>query len=134
MAKLGYQEGQGLGKDSTGIVVPIEAVRRDKKAGVGLTPAEPVLTTEQSDLVEVICSGKNVFYTGSAGCGKSTVLRAFVKKLREENKEVNIIAPTGRGIGSFTSVVLAVTNPAYQPLLTSMGRHSGLMLVGPRTT
>lgn len=55
---------------------------------------EPVLSQEQSDLVELICGGHNVFYTGSAGCGKSTVLKAFVKKLRAKKQEVNIIAPS----------------------------------------
>lgn len=57
---------------------------------------EPELCKEQADLVDLILSGKNVFYTGSAGCGKSTVLKAFVKRLRQMGKEVNIIAPTGR--------------------------------------
>jgi len=101
MAKLGYQEGQGLAKDSTGIIDPVTAVVRERNAGIGTIPAvaaEPVLTTEQSDLVKLICSGKNVFYTGSAGCGKSTVLRAFVKELHAKGREVNIIAPTGRGM------------------------------------
>src|SRR5579871_2271722 len=59
-------------------------------------PTEPELCHEQQALVDLILSGRNVFYTGSAGCGKSTVLKAFVKELKGRNKKVNIIAPTGR--------------------------------------
>ncbi|KAF5694436.1 atp-dependent dna helicase [Fusarium denticulatum] len=40
--------------------------------------------------------GKNVFFTGSAGCGKSTVLKAAVEALRALGKQVDVIAPTGR--------------------------------------
>jgi ATP-dependent DNA helicase PIF1 len=60
---------------------------------------EPPLCPEQATLVDLILSGRNVFYTGSAGCGKSTVLKAFVKRLKEHPthpKKVDIIAPTGR--------------------------------------
>jgi len=56
----------------------------------------PVLCKEQEDLVDLIMTGQNVFYTGSAGCGKSTVLKAAVKRLRERGLQVDIIAPTGR--------------------------------------
>ena len=56
----------------------------------------PPLCPEQSALVDLIVAGHNVFYTGSAGCGKSTVLRAFVEKLRSMGKRVRIVAPTGR--------------------------------------
>lgn len=41
-------------------------------------------------------SGENVFYTGAAGCGKSTVLNNFVSRFRAMGKWVDIIAPTGR--------------------------------------
>ena len=57
---------------------------------------EPHLCEEQAALVNLIMSGRNVFYTGSAGCGKSTVLKNFVKRLKEAGKKVDIIAPTGR--------------------------------------
>ena len=56
----------------------------------------PPLCQEQIDLVELILSGRNVFYTGSAGCGKSTVLGCFVKCLKALEKRVWIVAPTGR--------------------------------------
>ena len=56
----------------------------------------PALCQEQIDLVELILSGRNVFYTGSAGCGKSTVLGCFVKCLKVLEKRVHIVAPTGR--------------------------------------
>lgn len=57
---------------------------------------EPPLCKEQADLVSLILSGRNTFYTGSAGCGKSTVLKAFVRQLRDAGKRVHIVAPTGR--------------------------------------
>ena len=60
------------------------------------TAQEPKLCPEQAALVELIATGKNVFYTGSAGCGKSTVLRAFVARLRAMGRNVRILAPTGR--------------------------------------
>lgn len=50
---------------------------------------EPDLCQEQSNLVDLILSGRNVFYTGSAGCGRSTVLKAFVARLEERGKNVN---------------------------------------------
>jgi ATP-dependent DNA helicase PIF1 len=55
---------------------------------------EPTLSAEQQHVVDLIVAGENVFYTGSAGCGKSTILKAFVKKLKEQGKQVRIVAPT----------------------------------------
>ena len=57
---------------------------------------EPRLCDEQLALVELVMNGTNVFYTGSAGCGKSTVLKHFVSLLRGEGKNVVKLAPTGR--------------------------------------
>lgn len=53
------------------------------------------LCQEQVDLVDLVMKGHNVFFTGQAGCGKSTVLKAFVQRLRQSGKRVDIIAPTG---------------------------------------
>lgn len=66
------------------------------KINIDEQSTEPMLCPEQAALVDLIMSGRNVFYTGSAGCGKSTVLRAFVAQLRAMGKEVRIIAPTGK--------------------------------------
>jgi hypothetical protein len=57
---------------------------------------DPPLDKEQADLVDLIMSGRNVFYTGSAGTGKSTVLKAFVKRFAAKGMKVKITAPTGR--------------------------------------
>jgi ATP-dependent DNA helicase PIF1 len=67
-----------------------------KKVESKAVEEEPELCREQRDLVNLILSGANVFYTGSAGCGKSTVLKAFVKELRDKGLTVRIVAPTGR--------------------------------------
>jgi ATP-dependent DNA helicase PIF1 len=44
----------------------------------------------------MILEGRNVFYTGSAGTGKSTVLKAAVKQLKARGKKVRVLAPTGK--------------------------------------
>lgn len=75
---------------------------------------EPALCSEQEDLVRLIESGRNVFYTGSAGCGKSTVLKAFVRRLKSQGKEVRIVAPTGRAalnVGGATTWTFAGWTP-----------------------
>ncbi|KAJ8118005.1 hypothetical protein OPT61_g936 [Boeremia exigua] len=54
----------------------------------------PKLVPEQQHVVDLILQGHNVFYTGSAGCGKSTILKAFVKQLQQRGRRVKIVAPT----------------------------------------
>ena len=59
-------------------------------------------------------TGVNVFYTGSAGCGKSTVLKAFVKRLRDQGKKVDIVAPTGKAalnVNGITTWIYAGWSP-----------------------
>ncbi|RYP73819.1 hypothetical protein DL771_003397 [Monosporascus sp. 5C6A] len=57
---------------------------------------QPSLSPEQQALINLIVTGRNVFYTGAAGTGKSTVLRAAVERLRHLGRRVHVVAPTGR--------------------------------------
>jgi hypothetical protein len=61
---------------------------------VDTSEPDPILKPEQQKVVDLILEGHNVFYTGSAGCGKSTILKAFVKQLKLRGKSVKIVAPT----------------------------------------
>ena len=58
---------------------------------------EPALCPEQQELVDLVTgeTHPNVFYTGSAGCGKSTVLKALVSKIKASGRTVHVVAPTG---------------------------------------
>lgn len=58
--------------------------------------------------------GHNVFYTGSAGTGKSTVLKAFVRGLKRQGKQVDIVAPSGiaaLNVGGMTIFSYAYWHP-----------------------
>ena len=50
------------------------------------------LTTEQEQALAMMLSGKNVFLTGKAGTGKSTILRSFQEKCP---RDCVFLAPTG---------------------------------------
>ncbi|KAL8388746.1 hypothetical protein RB599_010074 [Gaeumannomyces hyphopodioides] len=62
---------------------------------LGESQPKVTLSSEQNKLLDLLLSGRNVFYTGPAGCGKSTVLKAFVKELGERGRRVHVVAPTG---------------------------------------
>lgn len=90
---------------------------------------DPGLCKEQEDLVSLICSGKNVFFTGSAGTGKSTVLKHAVHRLRRMGKKVRVVAPTGKAalaIDGWTTWTFAGWTPGHhkQPVNKLMrGAH-----------
>jgi ATP-dependent DNA helicase PIF1 len=66
----------------------------DRGNHIPLSKVEPTLVPEQQQVVDLILEGHNVFYTGSAGCGKSTILKAFVGQLKARGRKVTILAPT----------------------------------------
>lgn len=57
------------------------------------------LSNQQRTILETVMEGKNVFFTGSAGTGKSVLLRAIIKSLRQKNVKspdaVAVTASTG---------------------------------------
>jgi ATP-dependent DNA helicase PIF1 len=53
------------------------------------------LSTKQSDFLDAVLAGKNVFLTGKAGTGKTFVVKKAIEKLRELRKKVVALAPTG---------------------------------------
>ena len=58
--------------------------------------AEIPLGREQQVVFDaVVQEGKNVFFTGAAGSGKSYLLKRIVRTLRRQGKEVAVCAPTG---------------------------------------
>lgn len=50
---------------------------------------------EQTTLLEILKSGKNVFTTGAAGTGKTYVLNQYIRYLKERKVYPSILAPTG---------------------------------------
>jgi ATP-dependent DNA helicase PIF1 len=48
---------------------------------------DPPLSQQQSDILKRILAGENFFFTGSAGTGKSVLLRAIIRAFREREVE-----------------------------------------------
>jgi predicted AAA+ superfamily ATPase len=84
------------GPTSTSVIgaVPMTESRTSVVGVVPMTDSQSLLCEDQKRVVDLVLQGLNVFYTGSAGTGKSTVLEAFVKRLNADDKKVHIIAPT----------------------------------------
>ncbi|KAF8656387.1 hypothetical protein AX16_002573 [Volvariella volvacea WC 439] len=58
---------------------------------------EIALSQEQKDVLEMALSGRNIFFTGPAGTGKSVLLREIISRLRVRrgHDRVAVTAPTG---------------------------------------
>lgn len=63
---------------------------------------EIVLTDEFRDAIELLAGGRNLFLTGKAGTGKSTLIRRFMS---QTDRNVVVVAPTGiaaLNVGGYT--------------------------------
>jgi len=53
------------------------------------------LSKKQTEFLEQLREGKNIFLTGKAGTGKSFIIKHAIEKLKNNGKRVVAIAPTG---------------------------------------
>lgn len=53
------------------------------------------LNKNQQKFIDIALEGKNVFLSGKAGTGKTTVTRELIKRLKKSGKRVAVVAPTG---------------------------------------
>lgn len=83
--------------------------------------AMTLLTPEQHQVMQAVLSGVLVFYTGSAGTGKSVVLRHLVSLLRSK---------FGEGLGVCALTGMAACNIGGMTLHKLFGIGTGLGLVG----
>lgn len=92
------------------------------------------LNREQKDALEAMMSGRNVFLTGAAGTGKSTVLRTFIANC---NRNCAVLAPTGLAavnvggstINSFFLLPMGLLHEGNIGQLTSRRRIDALRAV-----
>ena len=72
-------------------------VSEDASEELPLEPLEPTvkLSPEQEHVFNLVKSGKSVFFTGSAGTGKSVLLRAIIRWCQKEHKNYAVTASTG---------------------------------------
>ncbi|KAM0020607.1 putative G-patch domain, R3H domain, R3H domain superfamily protein [Helianthus debilis subsp. tardiflorus] len=73
MAKMGYVDGNGLGKDGTGIAEPIEVIQRPKSLGLGAEPEAPEDTTPPPLRVKGQSSRSSSESRGRSGSGNARV-------------------------------------------------------------
>ena len=95
--------------------------------------SEPPSTPEQQRVLDTVMEGRNVFFTGSAGTGKTTTMRHLIRRLKAGNKKVDIIAPTGRSalaIGGTTDFTYARWIPDLfrRPLTELESRANGKVI------
>jgi ATP-dependent DNA helicase PIF1 len=87
-----------------------------------------LLSTEQRHAVELAARGESFFFTGSAGSGKSTALRAIVSELTREGRSVSLTASTGAAallIGGMTLHSWAGCGLASEPVAVLRKKMSG---------
>ncbi|TPE44957.1 ATP-dependent DNA helicase [Pontibacter mangrovi] len=58
-------------------------------------PQELKLSSKQELFLDMALQGKNIFLSGKAGTGKSTVTKLAIEKLQKDGRKVVAIAPTG---------------------------------------
>ena len=105
-------------------------------------PPPPVVTpgpnTKQQEVLDKVASGMNVFYTGSAGTGKSFTTKLIIKHFRDhygddfENR-VAVVAPTGIAAASIGgSTIHRAANVGVPELVRDFGKLFGKLEKPPK--
>ena len=58
------------------------------------------LSEEQNSVIELARLGYNIFYTGSAGTGKSLLLKSLIKALRKQHSEGSVAVTASTGLAA----------------------------------
>ena len=66
---------------------PAEQCKPPVMISIPTQSPEPDLSAQQKRVLETILNGQNYFFTGSAGTGKSVLLRAVIKALQKRAEE-----------------------------------------------
>ncbi|KAG8740552.1 hypothetical protein FRC10_004168 [Ceratobasidium sp. 414] len=90
-------------KDASGVQMSLTLTNQNavenRPVGGGKDNLVITLSYEQSQILQLVKDGKNIFFTGSAGTGKSVLLREIIKALRKKHGKaqdsVAITASTG---------------------------------------
>jgi ATP-dependent DNA helicase PIF1 len=61
---------------------------------------EKQLTDEQNLIIETVLKGKSLFFTGSAGTGKSFLLRTLIKILEDKKSDLKLFITASTGIAA----------------------------------
>lgn len=80
---------------------PSPVVSTAKAPGISSVKTQPSVKLEfkssdfDKDIRQALSSGENIFITGKAGTGKTTLLKKIVKTFESQGKLVAVLAPTG---------------------------------------
>lgn len=90
-------------------------------------------TKDQASAISVLKGPKNVFLTGGAGTGKSTVIRHFIQEELQSNKNAAVLASTGTaaillGGRTFHSFFgLGIMEGGVEKVVERASRHQGII-------
>lgn len=72
----------------------------DQNGRESLRFGDILLTTEQSAIISSVQSGKNVFFTGGAGTGKSTLLKHILQCVRQTHDATQVFVTATTGLAA----------------------------------
>lgn len=83
----------------------------------------PNLSEDQVRALKVMEAGQNCFLAGKAGVGKSYLLKEFIKRSLEEDKNIIVCAPTGKAAQELSEFGACTVHRAFkiksQPIIPS---------------
>ncbi|KAK2744860.1 ATP-dependent DNA helicase pif1 [Colletotrichum kahawae] len=81
-----------------GFAVAVTEMPTTPKSKQMEAPDKPILCPEQQEAVDLAMQGRNLFITGSGGCGKSVLVKALRDEFRSRQKDTHLLAPTGQAV------------------------------------